>query len=140
MRQRLSVLNSIAASSGVLAAVALTPITPGFAQAPPDGFWTVQGRAVPGTRCADWLIRLAVEQGRLTGVVGVGQGNVILENLFLRPDGSFSGSTIAGYVNQRHVRGYNVVGRFSGDLVNVKLKNEICPDRTASARRQPTGY
>jgi hypothetical protein len=105
-----------------------------------DGFWTVQGRAVPGTRCADWLVHLAVEQRRLTGVVGVGQGNVVLENLVLRPDGSFSGNTVAGHVNNRAVRAYTVVGQFSGDAVKVTLKNEICPDRSASARRRATGY
>jgi hypothetical protein len=108
--------------------------------APVEGFWTVQGRAVPGTRCADWSFSLAVEQGRLTGIVGVGQGNVILQNLVLGPDGSFSGNTVAGHVNNRSVRAYSVTGRFSGDVVSVTLKNEICPDRSGSARRRATGY
>jgi hypothetical protein len=103
--------------------------------APMEGFWTVQGRAVPGTRCADWSVSLALEQGRLTGVVGVGQGNVILQNLVLGPDGSFSGNTVAGHVNNRSVRAYSVTGRISGDVVSVTLKNEICPDRSGSARR-----
>jgi hypothetical protein len=123
---------------GAVLATAL--LAPALAQAPIQGFWTVQGRAVPGTHCADWAVRLAVEEGRLTGAVGVGQGNVIIQNLVLRPDGSFSGDTPAGYVNNRSVRAYSVMGRFSGDLVSVTLKNEICPDRSASARRQPTGY
>jgi hypothetical protein len=57
-----------------------------------------------------------------------------------RPDGSFSGNTAAGYVNNRTVRAYSIVGRFSGNVVNVTLKNEICPDRTTSAWRRPTGY
>jgi len=107
---------------------------------PADGFWGVNGRAVSGTRCGDWFVRLAVEQGRLTGLVGVGQGNVPLENLVLRPDGSFTGNTRAGYVNNRSVRAYDVVGQFSGDIVRLTLKNEICPDRSGIARRQPTGY
>ena len=120
--------------------IALILFSPAFAQAPPQGFWTVQGRAVPGTRCADWFVRLAVEQGRLTGVVGVGQGNVIIQNLALRPDGSFSGNTVAGHVNNRAVRAYDVTGRFSGDMATVTLKNEICPDRSATGWRQPFGY
>ena len=132
--------------AAVLLLVALTPHGVAQAQTPPslnapmDGFWTAQGRGVPGTRCADWLVRLAVEQGRLTGVVGVGQGNVALQNLVLRVDGSFSGNTVAGHVNNRAVRAYNVIGQFSGDAVRVTLKNEICPNRSASARRRSIGY
>jgi len=124
---------------GVAAITACALFAPALAQAPTQGFWTVQGRAVPGTRCGDWAVRLAVEEGRLTGVVSLGQGNVTLQNLMLRPDGSFSGNTLAGHVNNRAVRAFNVAGQFSGDAVTVTLKNEICPDRTASARRQPTG-
>jgi hypothetical protein len=80
------------------------PATPVFAQVPPDGFWTVSGRAISGTRCADWTIRLAVEQGRLTGVVSVGQGNVILQNTVLRPDGSFSGTRWKGHCHGNDLR------------------------------------
>jgi hypothetical protein len=104
------------------------------------GQYTGEPFQVPGTRCADWFVRLAIEQGRLTGIVGVGQGNVIIQNLVLQPDGSFSGNTGAGYVNNRSVRAFAVMGRFSGDLVSVTLRNEICPDRTASAQRQSIGY
>jgi hypothetical protein len=121
------------------AALASPPLTSALAQAPVHGFWTVHGRGVSGTRCGAWFIRLALDQGRLTGVLGVSQGNVTLQNLVLRPDGSFSGNSLEGYVNHRHVRAYNVVGRFSGDLVSVTLKNEICPDRSGTGRRQPTG-
>jgi hypothetical protein len=121
-------------------AFALALLTPAFAQAPIEGFWTVNGSGVSGMRCGSWLVRLAVEQGRLTGVVGIAQGNVIVQNLVLRPDGSFSGNTVAGHVNHRSVRAYSVVGRFQGNLVSVTLRNEICPDRTASGRRQWTGY
>ncbi|HWB48478.1 MAG TPA: hypothetical protein VG651_05170 [Stellaceae bacterium] len=114
--------------------------TGAMAQVPRDGFWNIQGRAIPGMRCGDWMVRLAVEQGRLTGLVGVGQGNVMLQNLVLRPDGSFSGNTAAGHVNARAVRAYQVRGRFSGDLVTVTLSNEICPDRQGHAQRQWVGY
>ena len=118
------------------AVLAPAPLTSALAQAPVEGFWTVHGRGVSGTRCGAWFIRLAVEQGRLTGVVGVSQGNVTLQNLVLRPDGSFSGNSLEGYVNHRHVRAYNVVGRFSGEVVSVTLKNEICPDRSGTGRRR----
>lgn len=124
----------------VYGALALALTSPAVAQVPRDGFWTVQGRSVPGTRCADWRVRLAAEQGRLTGVVGVGQGNVILQNLVLQPDGRFSGNTVAGHVNNRAVRAYDVTGRFAGEMVTVTLKNEICPDRSATGWRQPVGY
>ena len=129
-----------AGAFAVCGVLALALGSPAVAQVPRDGFWTVQGRAVSGTRCADWVVRLAVEQGRLTGVVGVGQGNVALQNLILQPDGSFSGNTVAGHVNNRAVRAYNVAGRFSGDMVIVTLKNEICPDRSATGWRQSVGY
>ena len=33
-----------------------------------DGTWTVQGRAIQGTRrCGDWLVRLTNRQGELSG-------------------------------------------------------------------------
>jgi hypothetical protein len=130
--------------AGVATAFALTFLGlsgSAVAQVPQGiGFWNAQGRAVPGTRCADWYVRLAVEDGRLTGVLGVGQGNLTIQNLVLRPDGGFSGSTPAGHVNSRVVRAYNISGRFTGDIANVTVKTELCPDRTASARRQPFGY
>jgi hypothetical protein len=124
----------------VAPAFALTLLTPALAQRPIEGFWTVTGRGASGMRCGSWSVRLAVEQGRLTGVVGVAQGNIIIQNLVLQPDGSFSGNTVAGHVNHRSVRAYSVVGRFQGNLVSVTLRNEICPDRAASGRRQWTGY
>ena len=120
--------------------LAIASVVAGQAQVPRDGFWNVQGRAISGMRCGDWMVRLAVEQGRLTGVVGVGQGNVMLQNLVLRPDGSFSGATAAGHINGRVVRAYQVRGRFSGDLVTLTLSNEICPDRQGHGARQWTGY
>ena len=125
---------------GLAVLLAMSLATPGRAQVPRDGFWNVQGRAVSGMRCGDWMVRLAVEQGRLTGVVGVGQGNVMLQNLVLRPDGSFSGNTPQGHINGRVVRAYQVRGQFSGDLVTLTLSNEICGDRQGRGQRQWTGY
>jgi hypothetical protein len=120
----------------VAAAMVLAASGAAEAQMPPDGLWVVQGRGIPGMRCADWMVRLAVRQGQLSGVVGVSQGNVALENLVLRPDGSFAGNTRAGHVNARSVRAYQVRGQFNGDLVSVTLGNEICPDRQSGGRRQ----
>lgn len=111
-----------------------------LAQAPRDGFWVAQGPGIPGMRCSDWMVRLSLEQGRLAGSLGLSQGNVIIQQLVLRPDGTFSGTTPAGHVNARAVRAYQIRGRFDGDVVSVTLSNEICPDRSARARRQSTGY
>jgi len=116
--------------------LASLPLRAALAQAPANGFWDVQGRALPGTRCSDWFVRLGLRQGYLTGTLGVGQGNLIIQNLVLQANGSFSGNTRAGHVNGRAVRAYNVAGQFSGDRVTVTLTNEICPDRTASGYRQ----
>jgi hypothetical protein len=116
--------------------LASLPVRIAAAQAPANGFWDVQGRALPGTRCSDWFVRLGMRQGDLTGIVGVGQGNLIIQNLVLQPNGSFSGNTRAGHVNGRAVRAYNVAGQFSGDRVSVTLTNEICPDRTGTGFRQ----
>jgi hypothetical protein len=112
---------------------------PVLGQAPGDGRWVVQGAGIPGMRCADWMVRLAVDQGRLSGSIGISQGNVALRNLVLQPDGSFSGDTPAGHVNARSVRAYRVRGQFNDDLVNVTLSSELCPDRSASARGQLMG-
>jgi hypothetical protein len=125
---------------GLAVFLAMMPAVAGWAQVPRDGFWNVQGRVISGTRCGDWMVRLEVEQGRLTGLVGVGQGNVFLQNLVLRPDGIFSGNTAAGHINGRVVRAFQVSGRFSGDLVTVTLSNEICPDRNGHALRRSTGF
>jgi hypothetical protein len=101
-----------------------------------DGTWTVQGRAISGLRCGDWLVRLTNAQGRLSGVVSLARSTVPLQNLALSPDGSFSGTTQAGVVGTRHVRGYRVTGRFSGDRVNLTLEDHICPPRRGTAIRQ----
>lgn len=101
-----------------------------------DGIWTVEGRAISGRRCGDWLVRLTNAQGRLSGVVSLARSTVPLQNLALSPDGSFSGTTRAGVVGTRHVRGYRVTGRFSGDRVNLTLEDHICPPRRGAALRQ----
>ncbi|MBO0739159.1 MAG: hypothetical protein J2P48_21890 [Alphaproteobacteria bacterium] len=103
----------------------------------PDGTWTVQGRAIQGTRrCGDWLVRLTNRQGQLSGVVSLARSSVPLEKLVLQPDGTFSGTTRAGLVGSRHVRAYRVSGRFSGETVTLTLEDNLCPPRRGTAIRK----
>lgn len=109
------------------------------AAAPPlaDGIWTVQGRAIHGTRsCGDWLVRLTSRQGQLSGVLSLARSSVPIRNLALQPDGSFSGTTQAGVVGSRHVRAYRVSGKFSGDTVSLTLEDNLCPPRHGTTTRQ----
>lgn len=102
-----------------------------------DGIWTVQGRAIQGTRrCGDWLVRLTNRQGQLSGVVSLARSSVPIQNLALQPDGSFSGTTRAGLTGSRHARAYKVTGQFSGDTVSLTLQDSLCPSRHGTAVRQ----
>jgi hypothetical protein len=103
-----------------------------------DGIWTVQGRAIQGTRrCGDWLVRLTNRQGELSGVVSLARSSVPVRDLALQPDGSFSGTTQAGLTGSRHARAYKVTGKFSGDTVSLTLQDNMCPPRHGTATRQP---
>ena len=103
----------------------------------PDGIWTVQGRAIQGTRrCGDWLVRLTSRQGQLSGVVSLARSSVPIQNLALQTDGSFSGTTRAGLTGSRHTRAYQVTGQFSGDTVRLTLEDDMCPPRHGEAARQ----
>jgi hypothetical protein len=128
----------------VATGIALTAVSPTRAQQPVagtlgDGRWEVRGRAISGTRCGDWFVRLTTRHGRLYGVVGVGSGTVPLHNLGLLPDGTFSGSTAAGWAGSHLVRAYQVAGRFSGDAVSLSLESEACPPRNGTASRMDLG-
>jgi hypothetical protein len=101
-----------------------------------DGIWRVQGRAIHGTRCGDWLVTLTTRQGQLSGVVALARASVPLENLVLQPDGSFSGKTRARLVGSRHARAYRVTGTFSGDTVSLTPRDNLCPPRHGTAVRQ----
>jgi|SRR6516162_4430427 hypothetical protein len=105
-----------------------------------DGIWTVQGRAIHGTRrCGDWLVRLTNARGQLSGVVSLARSSVPIQNLMLQPDGTFSGTTRAGLTGSRHARAYKVTGKFSGDTVSLTLKDSMCPPRSGTAIRQAGG-
>jgi len=105
-----------------------------------DGIWTVQGRAIHGTRrCGDWLVRLTNARGQLSGVVSLARSSVPIQNLMLQPDGTFSGTTRAGSTGSRHARAYKVTGKFLGDTVSLTLKNSMCPPRSGTAIRQAGG-
>ena len=102
----------------------------------PDGVWSVQGRAIQGTRrCGDWMVRLTNRQGQLSGVVSLARSSVPIQNLVLMPDGSFSGTTQAGLTGSRHARAYKITGRFSGDTVSLTLEDNMCPPRRGEAIR-----
>jgi len=130
----IAVCASLAAVSPVLA---VEPATTAPATQLADGIWTVQGRAIPGTRrCGDWLVRLTNRHGQLSGVVSLARSSVPIQNLVLQPDGSFSGTTRAGLTGSRHTRAYKVTGKFSGDTVNLTLDDNLCPPRRGEATRQ----
>ena len=105
-----------------------------------DGVWTVQGRAIQGTRrCGDWLVRLTNAGGQLSGFVSLARSSVPIQNLTLQPDGTFSGTTRAGLTGSRHARAYKVSGKFSGDTVSLTLEDNMCPPRSGTAIRQARG-
>ena len=130
----IAVCASLAAASPVRA---VEPAATAPATQLADGIWTVQGRAIQGTRrCGDWLVRLTNRQGRLSGVVSLARSSVPLQSLMLLPDGSFSGNTRAGLAGSRHTRAYKVTGKFSGNTVSLTLEDNICPPRRGEAARQ----
>jgi hypothetical protein len=105
-----------------------------------DGIWTVQGRAIQGTRrCGDWLVRLTNSAGQFSGVVSLARSSVPIQNLMLQPDGTFSGTTRAGLTGSRHARAYKVTGKFLGDTVSLTLEDNMCPPRSGTAIRQARG-
>ena len=133
----IAVCVSVAAASPVRA---VEPATLAPANQLADGVWTVQGRAIPGTRrCGDWLVRLTNKRGRLSGVVSLARGSVPVQNLVLLPDGSFSGTTRAGLVGSTHARAYKVTGQFSGNTVSLTLETDLCSPRHGAAQRHAAG-
>jgi hypothetical protein len=101
-----------------------------------DGVWRVEGRAISGTRCGNWLVRLTARQGQLSGVVALARGSVPIRNLVLQPGGRFSGTTRGGVIGSTHARAFKITGQFSGDTVNVTLETDLCPPRHGTAVRQ----
>jgi hypothetical protein len=137
--RRMSRFLLVAACALVAATSSVEAVEPAGAPATQlaDGIWTVQGRAIQGTRrCGDWLVRLTNRQGELSGVVSLARSSVPVRNLALQPDGSFSGTTQAGLTGSRHARAYKVTGRFSGDTVSLTLQDNMCPPRHGTATRQ----
>jgi hypothetical protein len=126
----------VAAATMLVAVVASVQPAERAAAALADGVWRVQGRAIHGTRCGDWLVTLTNRQGQLSGVIALARASVPIENLVAQSDGSFSGTTRAGLVGSRHARAYRVSGRFSGDTVSLTLEGNLCPPRHGTAVRQ----
>ena len=131
---------SVVALFASLVAVSLVPPVEAAGTPAPslaEGTWTVQGRAIHGTRrCGDWLVRLTNRQGQLSGVLSLARSSVPIRNLTLQADGTFSGTIQPGVVGSTHVRAYRVSGRFSGDMVSLKLEDNFCPPRQGTATRQ----
>jgi hypothetical protein len=130
-------LVAVYASVAAVLSVQAAELTAAPATQLADGIWTVQGRAIQGTRrCGDWLVRLTNRQGQLSGVVSLARSSVPIQALALQPDGSFSGTTQAGLTGSRHARAYKVTGKFSGDTVSLTLQDNMCPPRHGTAVRQ----
>jgi len=116
---------------------AVEPVAAAPASQLADGTWTVQGRAIQGTRrCGDWFVRLTSRQGQLSGMVSLARSSAPIQNLVLQPDSSFSGTARARLVGPRHVRAYRVSGKFSGDTVSLTLQESMCPPRHGTAVRE----
>lgn len=97
------------------------------AAAPPDGTWVVSLPGDVGWTCnVDWLVRLTIAQGGLTGVhVGDLEGTKsiqTIENLVLNPNGSFAGATSGITSDGLHGTPWAVSGRFSGGTVSVTTR------------------
>ncbi len=137
----LLLLITVCAPLGVVSPVrAVEPVTATPTTQLADGIWTVQGRAIQGTRrCGDWLVRLTNRQGQLSGVVSLARSSVPIQNLVLQSDGNFSGTTQAGLTGSRHTRAYKITGQFSGDTVSLTLENDVCPPRHGVATRRAAG-
>ena len=106
-----------------------------------DGTWTVQGTRIPGSRrCGEWLVRLTSAGGQLSGTVSHARNTAILiQNLVLMPDGSFSGSAPASLSGSRRAPPATITGQFTGNTVNLTFDSERCPPRQGTATRRVLG-
>jgi hypothetical protein len=106
-----------------------------------DGTWVAYGQQLPGTRyCGDWSVSLVVAPGQLSAFVKVGRGSQPLENLMLRPDGSFTGSARGGFpgTNGQPLPAFTVSGKLSGDTITASLETltvVTCPTRNGQGKR-----
>jgi hypothetical protein len=120
----------------------------GAAAAPSDGAWEV--RFAGAVKCpSDWIVRLTIDQGRLSGVFQAlirwgsrwGLAPQAIENFVLKPDGSFTGTT-SGFAPGRQgaipaLKMFSVSGQFSGDTVTVTTTriDGGCETRTGQGTR-----
>ena len=123
-------------------ALALTfAVVGGAAAGPADGTWEVQLPGGAGERgcSADSVVRLTVAQGRLSGVFQGGRGTQTIENLALKPDGSFTGITSGGEAAGGLDKViWSVSGQFSGNTPTVTVTRTTgvsCPPRTGQGTR-----
>ena len=108
-----------------------------------DGTWQAGGEPQPGTEqfCGDWFVRLVVFQGRPSGFVSVGAGFLPLQNIILKPDGSFAATAAGGGLTSnlsRELLPHSVAGKLSGDTITASLTipgDPGCGTRTAQGTR-----
>ena len=86
-----------------------------------------------------WLSRLTLAQGQLSGIFLGGKGTQTIENLILKPDGSFAGITSGGASAEGTPKTvWSVSGKFAGDTptVSVTKTSEVsCGLRTGQGTR-----
>ena len=111
--------------------------------APADGTWEVRlpgGAGRLGGACTgDLTVRLTLAQGRLSGVFLGGKGTQTIDNLVLRPDGTFTGTTSGGVsAGGQPKTVWSVSGQFAGDTPSVtvtKTAEVACGPRTGQGTR-----
>ena len=116
-------------------------VVAGIATAYPAGFdgtWQANGQGVG--RCGgSYFVRLTVAQGQASGTLTIPGGIQNLENLVLRPDGTFSATAAPATESQsrRLLQGGQVSGKLSGDTITVTFQsgNPICGTRKAKGTR-----
>jgi hypothetical protein len=114
----------------------------GAAAGPADGTWEVKlpGGRGGGRGCSgELVVRLTIVQGRLSGVFLGGRGTQTIENLVLKPDGSFTGITSGGDAPGGLAKViWSVSGQFSGNTPAVTLTKTTevsCAPRTGQGTR-----
>jgi hypothetical protein len=98
--------------------------------APPDGRYTVTFPVIcnPGSSGpVAPIVVLNVTQGQLTGSVN-GRQSQNLANALLKPDGSFTATSVGGNLN---ATAWQISGQFSGNSVSVTLAADRCGSGTA---------
>jgi hypothetical protein len=123
----------------IVAVVLALAVIISAATASVDGGWEVRLPFGGGRGCnVDWMVRLTVAQGRLSGVFLGGAGTQTISNLVLKPDGSFAGTTSGGVAaGGSPLRVFSVSGQFSGNMATATATDTTggCGTRTGQGTR-----